>query len=72
MHTVKATLTSHDRDLGGDLLIVLNFLFVLEIKIRNKNGFLFSSENSAGKYISPFHDIPIYANEAEVSIVCPS
>lgn len=27
-------------------------------------------ENAEGKYISPFHDIPIYANEAEVSITC--
>jgi hypothetical protein len=23
-------------------------------------------ENSEGKYISPFHDIPIYADEAQV------
>lgn len=31
-----------------------------------KNALLFFIENSGGKYISPFHDIPIYANEAEV------
>ncbi|KAM3592302.1 uncharacterized protein V6R79_016348 [Siganus canaliculatus] len=28
-------------------------------------------ENSAGKYISPFHDIPIYANEAEIATKDP-
>lgn len=29
-----------------------------------------TTENSEGEYISPFHDIPIYANEAEVSVRC--
>lgn len=32
MHTVKATLTSHYRDLGGDLLIVLNFFICARAK----------------------------------------
>lgn len=35
-----------------------------------KNALFLSIENSEGKYISPFHDIPIYANEVEVSVMC--
>lgn len=34
------------------------------------NALCLCTENSEGKYISPFHDIPIYANEAEVSVTC--
>lgn len=32
-----------------------------------KVDYWLSTEDSAGKYVSPFHDIPIYANEDEVS-----
>jgi len=38
---------------------------------KSSNCFTPFIENSEGKYISPFHDVPIYANEAEVSIILP-
>lgn len=31
--------------------------------------FFFKPESSDGKYISPFHDIPMYADEAQVQYV---
>lgn len=61
--TTTAVLRSTHRASRRDLLTV--FLFVL------KNPLLLFTEDSAGKYISPFHDIPIYADEAEVSAHAP-
>lgn len=32
---------------------------------------IFVAENAEGKYISPFHDIPMYADEGQVSHLYP-
>ena len=38
-----------------------------------KQTFIFSfAENADGKYVSPFHDIPMYADEEQVKWTIPS
>lgn len=48
------------RILNQFMLILIMYLFMY--------SFIFATENSEGKYLSPFHDIPLVAVAEEVSV----